>query len=64
MTLKELCTKSKLTFLEISKSTGISTVYLSQLNTGFKRNPSIGIVSKISNVLKVSLEEVQKTIKS
>lgn len=64
MTLKELCVVKKTTFAKVSRKTGISQVYLSQLNTGFKTNPSMDILDKLSKVLKVKMEELQKVIKN
>lgn len=64
MTLKELCKSKDKTFTDIAEKTGISINYLSQLNTGKKKNPSLDLVSKISNQLKVSIEDVKKTIKN
>jgi len=64
VTLKELCKSKDKTFTDIAEKTGISINYLSQLNTGKKKNPSLDLVSKISNQLKVSIEDVKKTIKN
>lgn len=63
MSLKQLCKDKKITFTEISKETGISTTYLSRLNTGNYNNPSSEIVEKISSILKVTNDEVIKAIR-
>jgi transcriptional regulator with XRE-family HTH domain len=48
---------------DISDITGISKVYLSNLNTGKKCNPGGIVIQQISEVLNVSADEVLKAIR-
>ena len=47
-----------ITLTEISKKTGISIGYLSHLENGTRKNPSIEMMDKISKVLGKSVSEV------
>jgi|GEM_PF-2115270 transcriptional regulator with XRE-family HTH domain len=62
MSLKDLCEKKKTTLTGLSKQCGISIVYLSNLNTGNKRNPSLDVLNKISKNLGVTIDELEKSI--
>jgi len=52
--IKEIRKSKGITLKEMSKKTGISVNYLSQIERGLS-NPSIGIIKKISNVLDVPI---------
>lgn len=46
------------TQIELSKQLGISRYYLSSLERGKSKNPSIELMKEISKILKVSVEEL------
>lgn len=54
--IKELRIKKDLSLNKLSRLTGISKSYLSFLERDIKSNPSLEIIRKISEVLKVELE--------
>lgn len=58
--LRKIRIKKNITQSEISKLTGISNVYLSNLEKGIKKNPSIKILEKIASALNVSVDEFFK----
>jgi transcriptional regulator with XRE-family HTH domain len=61
--IKEVRIKKRITLKEMSKRTGISMNYLSQIERG-KSNPSIGIIKKITDALDVpiwGLEELDSS---
>lgn len=62
MSLKELCERKNTTLTGLSKQCGISIVYLSNLNTGNKKNPSLDVLTKISKNLGVTLDELKKSM--
>jgi XRE family transcriptional regulator of biofilm formation len=49
-----------LTLSELSERTGVSKSYLSNIERNLKQNPSIHVVEKIANVLKVDLKVLLK----
>lgn len=54
--IKQLRIKKGLSINQLSKLTGISKSYISFLERDIKSNPSLEILRKISEVLKVDLE--------
>ncbi len=50
--------KMKLTQKELADKTGISRYYLSALERGKATNPSILVMKKISEVLKIDVQEL------
>ncbi|APM39442.1 helix-turn-helix domain-containing protein [Clostridium kluyveri] len=62
MSLMALCKKHGYSFRRLSKEEGVSFTYLSRLNTGIYKNPSLQILTKIARRLGVSIEEVAKAI--
>lgn len=64
MTLKEKCKEHGYTFKDVSEKTKISQAYLSKLNTGVKKNPSRKILTKIANLLKMTLDELDEVLKN
>jgi XRE family transcriptional regulator of biofilm formation len=49
-----------LTLSELSERTGVSKSYLSNIERNLKQNPSIHVMHKIANVLKVDLKVLLK----
>jgi transcriptional regulator with XRE-family HTH domain len=47
-----------LTIEELSRATGVSVSYLSRLETGLRKVPSVFIVYKIAKVLGVTVEKL------
>ena len=58
--LKKTRKERKLTLEQLSRLTGISTSYLSDLENLYKINPNYKIVNKLLKVLNVKLEELEK----
>ncbi|AGK95175.1 putative transcriptional regulator [Clostridium pasteurianum BC1] len=56
--LKEMRTKKKLSFRELSKLTGVSPSYLCDLESGKSNNPRIGTKILISKGLKTPVDEL------
>jgi transcriptional regulator with XRE-family HTH domain len=56
--IKELCTQKGIDIKELSKKSGISLVYLYELERGVKNNPSIHIVSKIATALNIDIRDL------
>jgi XRE family transcriptional regulator of biofilm formation len=49
-----------LTLSQLSERTGVSKSYLSNIERNLKQNPSIHVMEKIANVLKVDLKALLK----
>lgn len=64
MSLLQQCRKKGMTLSELSEKTDISIVYLSNLNTGNKKNPSLDILEKISDTLQITLDELKDSLKN
>lgn len=62
MSFKALCKEHGFTFSKLSDETNISIVYLSNLSTGIKNNPSLEILDKVANTLGITIDEVAKAI--
>ncbi|NLB87851.1 MAG: helix-turn-helix transcriptional regulator [Syntrophomonadaceae bacterium] len=58
--LKNICDKRGITMYRISKDTGISQSYLSELVNGKASNPSIEVLIKLSDYLKIPLDSLVK----
>ena len=58
--MKKTRKERKLTLEQLSRLTGISTSYLSDLENLYKINPNYKIVNKLLKVLNVKLEELEK----
>jgi XRE family transcriptional regulator, master regulator for biofilm formation len=56
--LGEIRKSRGLSLSELSERTGISKSYLSYIERNMNKNPSIQILEKISNVLRVDLKEL------
>lgn len=48
----------ELTQKELAKEIGISTVYLSQIETGKYQHPSVRLLSRIAEALKAELDDL------
>lgn len=55
--LKELREHVGISQTELSKLTGISNVYISNIENGIKKNPSMELIQKIADALGVSINE-------
>ena len=58
--MKKTRKERKLTLEQLSRLTGISTSYLSDLENLYKINPNYKIVNKLLKVLNVKLEELER----
>ncbi|MCX7883450.1 MAG: helix-turn-helix transcriptional regulator [Caloramator sp.] len=58
MKLKELCKSKGITIKKLSEITGISLIYLYELNRGTKKNPSADIALKLAKALNIDIEEL------
>ena len=58
--LKKTRKERKLTLEQLSRLTGISTSYLSDLENLYRTNPNYKIVNKLLKVLNVKLEELER----
>lgn len=58
ITLKEARKNLTLTLRQVEDMTGISNAYLSQLENGKIKNPSVNILSKLSSIYHVSLKQL------
>lgn len=56
--LKLICDKRNITMYRVSKETGISQSYLSALVNGKAINPSIEVLIKLSDFLRISIAEL------
>lgn len=56
--IKLLRLKKRMTLKDISKITGISDAYISQLENGKKANPTKEVLQKIATALGVPLSEL------
>lgn len=64
MSLLEKCKEQKITLAELSDITEISVEYLSRLNTGKDKNPSLKVMDKICDVFEISLDELKNILKN
>jgi transcriptional regulator with XRE-family HTH domain len=58
MRLKKICDEKGLTFKELSDKSGLSLVYLYELERGDKQNPSLKTVNKIADALEVNISQL------
>jgi transcriptional regulator with XRE-family HTH domain len=54
MNLKKLCKEKGITIKQLSEKSGISLVYLYELDRG-EKSPSLKIAKKIANVLQIDI---------
>lgn len=62
MSLMALCKKHGYSLRRLSEEAEISLPYLSNLNTGIYKNPSLQMLTKIADKLGTSIEEVISAI--
>lgn len=62
MSLKELCKNKNKTLTILAGETELSIDYLSKLNTGKRNNPSLSVLSKISENLGITIDELKKSM--
>jgi len=58
--VKKICSKKKITMYRVSKETGISQSYLSDLVNGKATNPSSEVLIKLSEFLNVPIDTLVK----
>ena len=56
--LKLICDKRNITMYRVSKETGISQSYLSDLVNGKAVNPSLEVLIKLSDFLRIPIAEL------
>lgn len=56
--IKEIRNKKSITLYKLSKETGISRGYLTELENNKKSNPSIQVLYKIALVLNVNIKDL------
>ncbi len=54
-TLKQLRTKRGLTQEELGNKVGVSYAYISMLESGVKKNPSLALLKQLAKALKVKV---------
>lgn len=58
MQIKAIRKNKKMSQIELASKAGITQAYLSALETGIKRNPSLKILDSIASALGVTLNEL------
>lgn len=58
MTLKRLRIKAGLTQDELARKAGVTYAYISMLESGTKKNPSLMLVKKLAKALGVSIADL------
>jgi DNA-binding Xre family transcriptional regulator len=58
------CIEHKITLTDLAKIIGVSNEYLSRLNTGKDKNPTLKIMNKICKTFDISLDELNKILKN
>lgn len=58
--LKNICDKKNITMYQLSKDTGISQSYLSELVNRKATNPSSKVLIKLSNYLQTPIDKLVK----
>lgn len=58
--IKKYRQKKKLTQEELAVKSGIKYTTLTKIESGVIKNPSVQIIAKIANILKVKIEELLK----
>lgn len=56
--IKKIREEKGMTLVKLSELSGVSVGYLCHLEKGSRKNPSIGIMEKISNALNKSITEI------
>lgn len=56
----ELCKVKDITYVELGKQAGVSSMYVGMLVNGKRKNPSLEVMQKISNALGEKVEKVFK----
>lgn len=56
--IKNICGRNKITMYRVSKATGISQSYLSDLVNNKATNPSTAVLIKLSEFLKTSVDSL------
>ena len=60
MIVQDLRTKKDISQRELAKKAGVSTAYIAHLETGFRKNPSLGVLIRLAKALGVSVAELVK----
>jgi DNA-binding Xre family transcriptional regulator len=64
LSLLDKCTENGITLTDLAEMAEVSTEYLSRLNTGKNKNPTLKIMNKICEVFDVSLDELNEIFKN
>lgn len=56
--IKEIRKKKNYSQSDLAKAAGVTYAYISQIERGVRKNPSIKVLSKIANFLNVDLNEI------
>lgn len=56
--LKEYRVASHITQKELADAVGVTQAYISTLENGKRKNPSIALVARIANVLKIDIRKL------
>lgn len=62
MTLKSLCSEKGFTLTRLAEKSKVSIVYLSNLNTGLKKNPSLEVLNRIASTLGVTIDKLKDSL--
>ena len=56
--IAQLRKKQDLTLLQLAKRVGVTEAYVSMLENGVKKNPSLPVLRKLAKALKVTVAEL------
>ena len=62
--IKELCEKKNISYAEVGRKAGITSMYVGYLAKGQRKNPSLDVMQKISAALGEKVEKVFKVNES
>ena len=64
MGLRELWKKENLTLERLSELSGVSAMYISELERGIKKNPSAQILKNLADILGVKMDRLLAELES
>lgn len=64
MGLRELRKKENLTLERLSELSGVSAMYISELERGIKKNPSAQILKNLADILGVKMDRLLAELES
>jgi len=62
--INELCDKKNISYAEVGRKAGISSMYVGMLAKGHRKNPSLDVMQRISKALGEKVERVFKVNES